>query len=46
MLKVFEGSGLAKTVGREAGVVHVTLDPSRRDTEAKLCQGSNATRVC
>jgi RimJ/RimL family protein N-acetyltransferase len=30
MLKVFERSGLAMTVHREAGVVHVALDLSRR----------------
>jgi hypothetical protein len=31
MLKVFERSGLPMTTRREAGVVHVTLDLSRRE---------------
>lgn len=35
MLKVFERSGLAMTVRREAGVVHVALDLSRRDAGAR-----------
>jgi GNAT superfamily N-acetyltransferase len=33
MLKVFERCGLAMTTRREGGVVHVTLDLSRRDGE-------------
>jgi RimJ/RimL family protein N-acetyltransferase len=35
MLKVFKGSGLAMTVGRETGVVHIALDLSRRDDGPK-----------